>query len=262
MLLTASRGMFRLVTLPAEPAARDVHGTTGVRVDRPVVETPRGLDPVTLVHSNSGADFAGDSVAPSVVAVAEAPARDVYAGRRVRIDSAVVEASRRRHGVRVVGVVAHHALHRGDVAEGSANLPGHLVFAHAVDPEALGGRRGEGGTAAVSAEADAGDAAVGVDALAPPGLRRVVPVAVGLRRISRMRFVVVPPLVPTVIGMVGLTAVVMVPRIAVAVVLPRTERVTAAARLRAVRAHHTCRRITAAARPGSARPCQLYVSNG
>jgi hypothetical protein len=54
----------------------------------------------------------------------------------------------------------------------------------------------------------------------------------------------------------------MVPRIAVAVVLPRTVRVTAAARLRAVRAHHTCRRITAAARPGSARPCQLYVSNG
>ena len=86
VLLTASRGMFRLVTLPAEPAARDVHGTTGVRVDRPVVETPRGLDPVTLVHSNSGADFAGDSVAPSVVAVAEASARNVDAGRRVRIE--------------------------------------------------------------------------------------------------------------------------------------------------------------------------------
>ena len=136
------------------------------------------------VSRGGGADLAGDLAgSPSVTraVAAEASARDVDAGRRVRVDGSVAESSRRGHGVGVVHVVAHRALHRDDVAR-SANLAGHLALAHAMDAEALGGRRGDGGTAAVSAEADAGDAAVGVHALAPAGLRGVMPEAVGPRR--------------------------------------------------------------------------------
>ena len=220
----------------AEPAARNVHGAARVGVDRPVVETSRGLDPVNVSPGSVGANLAGDLAGPSVAAVAaEASARNVDAGRGVRVDGAVAEPSRRGHGVGVVHVVAHRALHRGDVAR-SAHLAGHLALAHPMDAEALGGRRGDGGTAAVSAEADAGDAAVGVHALAPAGLRRVMPVAVGPRRGDLVVRFVPLPAVPT--ARRRLTAVTIPPRVAVALVLPRAVRITATARLRAVRAHH------------------------
>ena len=142
-----SLGMVRFVPRSAEPAARNVHGAAGVGVDRPVVETSRGLDPVN-VSRGGGADLAGDLAGSQSVTravAAEASARDVDAGRRVRVDGSVAESSRRGHGVGVVHVVAHRALHRDDFAR-SAHLAGHLALAHAMDAEALGGRRGDLGT--------------------------------------------------------------------------------------------------------------------